>query len=1015
MKKINLLYTTIFCLTSFFSNAQTKSKVELEQNRKDKVAAQLEILNKSNDLDLKQRALQALQFVAHEESINIIKPYLNDPQLNGAACRALLAIYPFAKQEVNDVLMEQLGSYKSTNWNLIQTLIGAGNVKVVSILEKAYPQKDSRTNQLLLNGLAQFAQPSSKNLLQMAAQNVNYKFDEQQALESFVLYLKNTKSVSDLIALSKIPNLNSATKSLLASSIVRISPEHVQASWEQFMALDKASAQSILSKLVRTATAKDWSAFISKFNLLSIAQQIDLLDELEEAKSKDATVFLTSIQSKNTHVRTSLAKAIISIQQEKSFVKVWEMLGKGNLDGLSVGQSLKNIHVNELLKSKVQIFDNLSLEQQKALLLYGASRKWDSMIPYMWKAVQSNGSTRLASFLALPDLVKSQDFELIAGKLGQTDVELEIKSLQACLNTMLKSNPDLAGQLHGFAVKSSHPENYINFLNELESLQLVYQIAKKSKSEDAIKSYARINAKILNNTQQILNYRNALALTSNPLLREDIYKRLLKCPSIATLKVLKDGVKQMANKSTLADGMVNMFVSNPDIQSQMTKEWLQEVMPFVSNAELKEQLTKEFAKTAGKTGFYTMFNGKDLTGWKGLVDNPVKRRLMHPDSLSKKQIKADEIMRKGWYAKDGELHFTGHGDNLCSMKDYQDFEMYVDWKIESMGDAGIYLRGSPQVQIWDIANLKVGANVGSGGLYNNQKNPSKPPKVADNPIEEWNTFKIIMRGERVTVFLNGELVVDNVILENYWDRKIPIFIKDAIELQAHGNHIVYRDIYVKELDPQPIVELSKEEKELGFESLFDGQSLFQWTGNTIDYVPENGDLVIYPKRGGKGNIYTKKEYDNFHLKFEFKLTPGANNGLGIRAPLEGDAAYVGMELQLLDNTAKVYENLQPYQYHGSVYGIIPAKREYLRPLGEWNSEEVIAQGNRIQVILNGETIVDGDIAEATANGTADHKEHPGLFNKTGHIGFLGHGSELRFRNLRIKELGSGPWKKPKKK
>lgn len=151
------------------------------------------------------------------------------------------------------------------------------------------------------------------------------------------------------------------------------------------------------------------------------------------------------------------------------------------------------------------------------------------------------------------------------------------------------------------------------------------------------------------------------------------------------------------------------------------------------------------------------------------------------------------------------------------------------------------------------------------------------------------------------------------------------------------------------------------------------------------------------------------------MKFDFKLTPGANNGLGIRAPLEGDAAYVGMELQILDNTAKVYEKLQPYQYHGSVYGIIAAKREFLKPVGEWNSEEVIAQGNRIQVILNGEVIVDGDIAEATANGTPDHKDHPGLFNKTGHIGFLGHGSELRFRNLRIKELGEGPWKKPKKK
>jgi hypothetical protein len=225
-------------------------------------------------------------------------------------------------------------------------------------------------------------------------------------------------------------------------------------------------------------------------------------------------------------------------------------------------------------------------------------------------------------------------------------------------------------------------------------------------------------------------------------------------------------------------------------------------------------------------------------------------------------------------------------------------------------------------------------------------------------------------------------------------------LKDAIELQAHGNHIVYRNIYVKELKP----DAAYVAPESDFTALFEGSSLFDWTGNTTDYFPLNGELVIDPKRGGKGNLYTKKEYGDFHLKFDFQLTPGANNGLGIRAPLEGDAAYVGMELQILDNTAPIYAKLQPYQYHGSVYGIIPAKQGFLKPVGEWNEEEVIAQGNKIKVILNGEVILDGDIALATKDGTADHKEHPGLLNKTGHIGFLGHGSPLKFRNLRIKEL-----------
>ncbi|MDD4823569.1 MAG: DUF1080 domain-containing protein, partial [Bacteroidales bacterium] len=156
--------------------------------------------------------------------------------------------------------------------------------------------------------------------------------------------------------------------------------------------------------------------------------------------------------------------------------------------------------------------------------------------------------------------------------------------------------------------------------------------------------------------------------------------------------------------------------------------------------------------------------------------------------------------------------------------------------------------------------------------------------------------------------------------------------------------------------------------------------------------------------GGGGNLYTVDEYGNFNFRFEFMLTPGANNGLGIRTPLDGDAAYVGMELQILDSESPIYADLQPYQYHGSVYGIIPAKRGFLKPVGEWNTQEVIANGNHITVILNGTVIVDGDIAKATKNGTPDHREHPGLFNKKGHIGFLGHGSLVKFRNIRVKPL-----------
>lgn len=412
-----------------------------------------------------------------------------------------------------------------------------------------------------------------------------------------------------------------------------------------------------------------------------------------------------------------------------------------------------------------------------------------------------------------------------------------------------------------------------------------------------------------------------------------------------------------------------------------------------------------------KDGFVALFNGKDLTGWKGLVADPIKRSKMTAQELAEAQQKADVEMRDSWKVANGELQYVGKGNNITTVKKYGDFEMLVDWKIvddgKQEGDAGIYLRGNPQVQIWDNARVKVGAQVGSGGLYNNKENESKPLKVADKKLGEWNSFRIIMKADRVTVYLNGELVTDDVILENYWDKNLPLPAEEQIELQAHGSPVAYRNIYIKELPRSKPFELSAQEKKDGYKVLFDGTNMFQWTGNKTDYVTDNGNLIISPKsaKGSGGNLFTKEEFSDFIFRFEFQLTPGANNGLGIRAPLTGDAAYQGMELQILDNDAPVYKDLHVYQFHGSIYGVSPAKRGFLKPTGQWNYQEVIVQGPKIKVILNGTTILDADITDARKNGALDGKSHPGLLRDSGHIGFLGHGSPVKFRNIRVKDLG----------
>jgi hypothetical protein len=192
--------------------------------------------------------------------------------------------------------------------------------------------------------------------------------------------------------------------------------------------------------------------------------------------------------------------------------------------------------------------------------------------------------------------------------------------------------------------------------------------------------------------------------------------------------------------------------------------------------------------------------------------------------------------------------------------------------------------------------------------------------------------------------------------------------------------------------------------EKGFVSLFNGRDLSGWklvNKHGSGYIVRDGVLVC-PADGG-GNLFTEKEYANFVLRFEFKTEPGGNNGVGLRAPLEGDAAYSGMEIQILDDQHEKYKGkIKSEQHHGSVYDVIPARTGYLRPAGEWNQQEITANGSRIRVELNGVIILDADLN--TVREPEVHKKHPGLKNKTGHIGFLGHGSLVEFRHIRIRSL-----------
>ena len=624
------------------------------------------------------------------------------------------------------------------------------------------------------------------------------------------------------------------------------------------------------------------------------------------------------------------------------------------------------------------------------------------------------------------------------------------------------------------------------------------------------------------------------------------------------------------------------------------------------------------AQTEVPAGWTALFNGRDLDGWRGRPHfDPAKEAEGTPEERAQRQADWDADMRRHWTVENGLIVSDGQGVFLTTDREFGDFELMLEWMLPaSCADSGIYLRGNPQVQIWDPAcerDFKHGCEKGSGGLWNNPaESTGKWPRVkADRPIGEWNSMRITMKGDRATVVLNGQVVVGDCPLANYFQKGQPLPARGPIQIQTHGAPMHVRNVFIRDLgsfdlaapgwrdlgeadftnvncaadtwtwtpdrvactgqpvgvirtkEPVADFEMSVEwrhlsdggnsgvflwapkealdsikpgqlppggievqvldhgytakyekstgkkadwfttdgdvfpvgssrmkpfqptaprgsrsfprerhsrgtpewnhyfiralegevrlwvnghevsggsdcnpssgylclesegapvefrrmkireiasaaapaESEQGFVRLFDGKTLAGWQGAVDGHHVVDGEIRSRPGVGG--NLLTKAEYGDFELRFDFRLTPGANNGLGIRAPLEGDAAFEGIELQILDDGHPKYAGLKPWQMHGSIYGVVAAERDCLKPVGEWNEERVTVRGSQVTVVVNGRKILDADTAPFRDGGpTPDGKAHPGLARTKGHIGFLGHGDEVHFRNIRIRELSN---------
>ncbi|WP_242203674.1 DUF1080 domain-containing protein [Aestuariivivens insulae] len=1025
--------------------------------------ALLKAISKTSNNEVKTFLLERLMFCGTNASIPLLKSYLSNADLFKTALGALRSI---GTNEVAQTVLEATKLAKNDQKPAFIEVLGQLQYKPAeAFLYELGKSTDIDIKQRALMALAELGSVDTMGYLIAAAKASNYRLEASKAILALIRYgnrLQETGENQLSVEIGKLLLKNCTANDQLhfrSAGIHLVSEAEKQVATKILLkeikkgdAAYKAVVLDAASRNLNSASVSMWIKAYKKaasdtkpliINMLGIKEDPVIFEKCLEP----------AIQSDNEGVRIAAIKAMAYQNKEKALSVLLNSLNTLNSEAqyLAMQETLLRIVAlqdAELLSSRLSSSNS---EAKQVLVCVLALRNANAQFSTIVELLK-DGDKNLKEtvYEALPLIATANNLSDLIALLSEAKEEKNIANLQKGIVNILKSQEAVnVDQVYNAYLTASEKSKWIPLLSALASEKALMLVSEQIKTgspkakklalealsnwqnNDAIpvlfeavkhidialqaKAFdgylKKVDRSGYPDDQKLLLVRKLVPYASTTNQKKQIISAAGKIKTFLSLIFVSEFLEVKELVSSASNAIIGIALPAPGKNDGLSGSLVRDIVSkSVDNLTGPDSQyikidVKEFLENMPKeAGFVSIFNGKDLSGWEGLVKNPIARQKMSQKELAKAQAEANAQMQRDWFVKDGVIGFKGEGyNNICTIKDYGDFEMLVDWKITNGGDSGIYLRGTPQVQIWDIARTNVGAQVGSGGLYNNQKYESKPLVVADNPVNDWNTFRIKMVGDRVTVYLNGVLVTDNVPLENYWDRSQSIFPKEAIELQAHGEDLGFRNVYVREIVSGDDL-LTKAEQKAGFKSLFNGKDLDHWIGNKVDYVVENNEIAVRPKQGGHGNLYTAEEYSDFIFRFEFKLTPGANNGLGIHAPLQGDAAYVGKELQILDNTASIYANLKPYQYHGSVYGIIAAKRGYLKPVGEWNYEEVQVKGDHIKITLNGTVIVDGNIKEATKHGTADHKDHPGLKRTKGHIAFLGHGSELWFRNIRIKDL-----------
>lgn len=1001
-----------------------------------------------------------LQRCATADNAAALADYLDDPYLSDPVLRALISIP--ASDELLLTLARRTDLTAPQRAALAYALGRKRLAAAEPILLGWIDGADDATRAALYPALASCGTAASVKTLEAAAHAVNYGDEKTAATDS---YLRLLGRMADEGAAREAVK---AAKRLLrceranvrgAALEVIVRAEGTQAMPYVLAALEKGDIQyrnAALRYIGDKADEAVYAAIAADRKRLSDAAWADVIEwfGMRHAASQIGAV-TEAVGSSNDAVALAGIRAAGSLGGSEALAALIAALGGPHSEAAAQTLLAFNGRINE---GVVEALDGKGAMQVQALNL-AAARRIGAVADKVFALLDaSDAAVSAAAYRALASIAAPADIDRLSRLLDTADAA-HAGQLSAALTRAMRT---LAPEKQYEAVyakmsASPHPERYYPTLAQTGTQQAIDRLvedfdgSRRAEAFDALlhvdspqivdvlytiaagnpeladraltRYTACVAASAATPVRKYQLYRRALDLRPSPQIVVRILYQLegiREFPALvlagrylddaATARAAASAVKTIAAKSARplgGDTVRTLLEKSRDIY----REWAKSD----SDAGYAiDELTLMLSKLPAE-GFAAVET--DLSQWSAVAADPARRATMKAAALKRAEAAAAEAMRQSWAVDNGTIAYAGgQPSSIAAPGTYENFEFWIDCR--TRGAAGITVRSANRIGL--------GGDAGSGALSGNRTHASTPAVNADNAAGEWNTLHVKVMYDRATVEVNGRTVTENVVVENSVSPDEAIYASGAIELLGEGDAAEFRDFYLCELPATPVFELSPAEQAEGYEVLFDGRSLHKWTGNTANYVPQEGTIYVTASYGGKGNLYTIEEYGDFVLRFEFRfLREGVNNGIGIRTPMGVDAAYHGMEIQVLDHDAPIYKNLRVYQQHGSVYGVIPAKRIKFGPSGTWNVEEIRAVGDRITVTVNGEVILDGDIRKAcqghnvSEDGskqnpyTVDHRNHPGLFNKKGHIGLLGHGAGIQFRNIRIKSLDAETARKRK--